>query len=149
MITIPNSGLWGTIATYLNLNFAETEPVYHINTEGAQSINTEEPAFELINELDVTDDMPAGSYELLLGYAWSMPDTNDSALFRVDVQGTTGEIFRREPKDINDVDNRTVLVPYDHAGGVFNAKFYGSITTGGKTLSIERSSVRIRLEKRA
>ena len=104
-------------------------------------ITADTPTFTTINQLVISDSLPAGEYVVTLSYVWHMADVNDSALFRVSSPVTTGEIYKYEPKDASDLIVRTHAKPVTHAGGAITITLEGSKTTAAGDLTIDSSAV--------
>lgn len=104
-------------------------------------ITTPEPTFTAINTLVVSDNVPAGTYLLQVSWDWSMPDVNDSAIFRLISPITAGKEYRQEPKDASDAQLRTFSAEYEWSGGPITFDFEGSITVGATTLTIGFSQI--------
>jgi len=110
---------------------------YHSNIVSTPVlITSEEPTFTTINTLIITDNLPAGTYVLTGNYEWSMPDVNDSAIFRIISPLTLGTEYKQEPKDASDLQLRSVNSQFEWSGGPITFTFEGSITVGATILTI-------------
>jgi hypothetical protein len=124
-----------------NKDFREYLP-YHKNVvDTLLTITADTPTFTTINQLVITDDLPAGEYVLTLSYVWWMIDVNDSALFRVTWPITTAEIYRYEPQDQSDLIARTHARPVTFGGGPLTITFEGSKTLAAQDLNINWSTI--------
>jgi hypothetical protein len=106
-------------------------PIYLYNeVKDDIPLTAETPTFQALNTLEIPADTPAGVYELKVTVTYSSADTNDSVFFRVSSGITQGIIYRKEPKDAEDLDIFSVTVPFVHAGGAETFTLEGSATTG-------------------
>lgn len=83
--------------------------------------------------------LPNGTYLTTLTYEWDLPDTNDSALFRVDVNGEAGRQVSREPKDSDDIEIRSLTYPLEVTDNTLTIEFFGGVTNGGQDGTVERA----------
>ena len=104
-------------------------------------ITDDTPTFTLLNEFIITDNLPAGEYILIVSYEWFMPDTNDSALYRILSPLTVGTIYNHEPKDASEVLFRTSASPFTWAGGPITFRLEASTTVGANDLTVNWSSI--------
>ena len=115
---------------------------YHKNSETTpQIVTADTPTFELLNELVIGDNLPAGEYVLTASYEWWMADINDSALFRFVSPITIGTVYSQEPRDLSDVVFRTAAAPFTYLGGPITFRFEASTTVGGSVLNVNWSSL--------
>lgn len=115
---------------------------YHKNVVATPVVITDDtPTWTTINQLVISDTLPAGEYVITLNWTWQMADVNDSAYFRLVSPLTSGQTHIYEPRDANDVSVRTAATPVTHAGGAVTLTFEGSKTVGAQDLTIDESSI--------
>lgn len=70
--------------------------------------------------LSFSDTMPAGEYSLTGSLVTAFVSTNDRVAWRY-TGDSVSSAFHAESKDANDVIPWTLVLPFSHAGGVFNS----------------------------
>jgi len=104
-------------------------------------VSNAEPTFSQLCFLNITDAIPAGTYELKVIYEWFMPDVNDSAIFRIISPVTAGTEYRNEPSDESDVVIRALSSYFTHAGGPIGFSFEAATTAGAQDLTVNYSQL--------
>jgi len=66
-----------------------------------------------------TDNLIAGTYQFVVSFVASNPDTNDSLYWRV-IGDRPSPVFIEESKDISDVEPDSYTFQFDHPGGAMN-----------------------------
>lgn len=111
-------------------------------------VTVEEPTFVPINVLEITKTLPEGLYVLTGSIEYSMPDTNDSALFRIVSPLTQGNIYRERAKDAGDLVFRTISSPFYHAGGAITFTLEASKEVNSNDLTVSFNSITFECKER-
>ena len=116
---------------------------YTISVISPVVVSTEiTPTFKQMALLDITDDLEAGEYMLVVTWDWSMADVNDSALWQIISPAVTDNVYSSEPKAADDRIYRSTAHPITHAGGPISFLTQASRTAGATAdLTIHRSSI--------
>lgn len=120
-----------TGAAIWTLLSAPTAPVYGTEYHYAESLGlstTTSTTFQ--NKLTLNTSLPAGTYRVGWGYAWSYSSTNNDFVSRVEADGTTYAEHQEEPQD-NGADQVSPV------SGFFNVTF-GS--AGSRSFTIDYRS---------
>ena len=100
------------------------------------------PTFKQMALLDIIDNLPAGDYDLMVAWEWSMADVNDSALWQIISTAVDDTVYSSEPKAADDRIYRTTIMPIVHAGGPISFLTQASRTAGSTAnLTIHQSSI--------
>ena len=89
------------------------------------------------------NNLPNGEYMVSLTYDWELPDKNDSAIFRLNINDVDGSEYRREPKDANDREVKSICFPVTVSTGAIKLEFEGKLTTGAADGVVDRSALAI------
>ena len=124
-----------------DVQFRTYLPYHKVRVDTPIVVTADTPTYTQMAQLVITDNLPAGEYVVSISWEWSMPDVNDSALFRVISPILQDTIYRHEPNDANEKAFRTASIPLTYAGGPITFTTEASKTTGAADLTIGLSSI--------
>ncbi len=112
------------------ITFRDYLPYYRNSVLLPPPVTTTDPDWTVVNQLVITDDLPAGIYSSTLTFSWSVSNANTNVLARVVSPVTTGKTYIYRTDVADDARYVSVALAAEHSGGPITLTFEATMSSG-------------------